>query len=241
MSELEDVVRKLTRPINGQYPRPWMTSMKDPARARVFVVGRNQATGFPENAIESHAAYLDALFNRNGRSARALYDQIRTAEGRGPSPTRKNLDSLTSALLGAGVTEVLETNVICYSTPMSRDLSRAQHDGGRQRGTEIFTALLDVIRPAVLIAHGSGTHRDLARLLGVALPAAPESAGAAGGALRVHARLARGPYDVIVYVIPSLAPPAFNRWASWAADHLHAMARAVATHLGDDDPARSSP
>lgn len=231
MGEFEDVIRKLTRPIKGQYPRPWMTGMKDPARARVFIVGRNQATGFPEDAINRHDGYLDALFNRNGRSARALYDQIRTAEDRGPSPTRKNLDSLTSALRGVGVTEVLETNVVCYSTPMSADLSRPEHDGGRRQGTEIFASLLDMVRPPVLIAHGSGTHRHLGRLLGVALPDSPESAEAGVTAARVHAHLAGRPFDTTVFVIPSLAPPAFNRWASWAPVYLRAMASAVAAHL----------
>ena len=36
---LEAAMRKLTLPINGQYPRPWMTFSKDPASSKVFVVG----------------------------------------------------------------------------------------------------------------------------------------------------------------------------------------------------------
>lgn len=232
MTELEQHILELTRPLNGQYPRPWMTSMRDPQHARVFVVGRNQATGFPTDRIGSQDAYLDALFNRDGRSMRALYDELRSADGKGPSPTRQNQDRLTESLRRAGVTEVLETNVICYSTPMSSDLARREHTGGRKRGSEIFTTLLDLIRPPVLIAHGAGTHKELAGMLDVTLPDAPESLTDGVRSTRVESRLAGERYTTTVFVLPSLAPPAFNRWSGWAREHLDAVALAVATELG---------
>ena len=42
--QFEEAIRRLTEPINGQYPRPWMTEMKRPWEADVFIVGKNQRT-----------------------------------------------------------------------------------------------------------------------------------------------------------------------------------------------------
>ena len=39
----ETKIRELTKPINGQLPRPWMTELEDPAQADVFIVGMNPA------------------------------------------------------------------------------------------------------------------------------------------------------------------------------------------------------
>ena len=110
-SEFESTIAELTQPINGQYPRPWMTTLEDPTLAEVFVVGMNQAKTFSAATVGSHERYLDALFNRNGQSCRKLYDE---ASGGSPSPTRKNMDSLGRCLKQHGITNVLETNVICY-------------------------------------------------------------------------------------------------------------------------------
>jgi hypothetical protein len=231
VSNFEALIRGLTRPINTQYPRPWLTRMRHPERARVFVVGRNQATGFPVAKVGSHDDYLDALFNRNGRSCRALYDQVRAEMGKGPSPTRMHLDALTDALEQQGASDVLETNVVCYSTPMSADLNRAEHAGGRKHGTEIFLALLDAIRPRILIAHGAGTRYELARLLESSLP--DPATSPTGGIPQVKVRLVLNGrlYAPTVFTLPSLAPPAYNRWAKWATIHMHAVSEAVAASL----------
>jgi hypothetical protein len=135
MNKFEATIRDLTRPVNGQYPRPWMTKLTDPTSARVFIVGKNQAKGYPVERVGSHHRYLDTLFNRNGQSNRALYDLI---TGGQPSPTRENIDSLTTRLERLGVREVVETNVICYSTPLSTDLTLSEHRGGRERGGKSF-------------------------------------------------------------------------------------------------------
>ena len=92
MSALEASIRRLTQPVNGQFPRPWMTNMARPENARIFVVGYNQATGFPAALIGSHDDYIDALFNRNDGSCRNLYEQLRDDDG--TSPTRRNIDKL---------------------------------------------------------------------------------------------------------------------------------------------------
>ena len=66
----EDNIRQLTQPINNQYPRPWMTDLKNPKQAKVFIVGKNQAKTFQVDQVGSHQKYLDYLFNRNGLSCR---------------------------------------------------------------------------------------------------------------------------------------------------------------------------
>ena len=168
MSPLEASIRRLTQPVNGQFPRPWMTTMAHPEKARIFVVGYNQATCFPAARIGSHDDFIDALFNRNERSCRKLYEQLRGEDG--PSPTRKNIDRLPENLAREGLDDVVETNVICYSTPMSSDLT-SEKAAGRQ----IFREILAIIRPEVLIAHGAGTAKELGRVLSKQLPAEASS------------------------------------------------------------------
>ncbi len=58
---LEDEIWGLTRKINGQYPRPWMTNLTDPMNAEVFIVGGNQATPYTDDEIQSHDQHLDIL------------------------------------------------------------------------------------------------------------------------------------------------------------------------------------
>lgn len=212
---LEVAIRQLTRPINGQYPRPWMTSLTNPAEANVFTVGKNQRNGYDATRVGSHDHYIDTLFNRGSETCRALYDRMTGT----PSPTRKNADSLVQQLFDRGVSKVIETNVICYSTPMSADLRAAHHIGGTERGTEIFKLVLRLIQPKVLIAHGTDTARRLGKVLGQALPAPPERPGKPRS-VRIG--------DAILFVIPSLAPPAFNKWSSWSRDHIAALSDQVA-------------
>ena len=38
----ESAIRELVKPLNNQYPRPWVTKLDDPLQADVFVVGKNQ-------------------------------------------------------------------------------------------------------------------------------------------------------------------------------------------------------
>jgi len=215
---LEAIIRDLTKPLNNQCPRPWMTSSRSPWNVRVFTVGRNQRNSFRVDAVGSHEEYLDALFNRNGAGCRALYDRLTEK----PTPTRQNVDKLVAKLAAAGVLEVLETNVICYSTPMSADLRNGEHAGGRQRGTELFRAILEMVEPSVIVAHGAGTAEDLSRVLNAPLPRVPTGPGPT-------ARTAIG--DLSIWLIPSLAPPSWNSWMRWADDHLEQVCREVADHV----------
>lgn len=224
---LEASLRRLTQPVDGQFLRPWMTDMAHPEKARIFVVGRNPATRFPAALIGSHDDYIDALFNRNDRSCRKLYEQLRGDDGL--SPTRKNIGKLRENLAREGLTDVVETNVICYSTPMSSDLTKS----GKAVGGQIFEEILAIIRPKILIAHGAGTAKELGRVLSARLPAAASNQADDVSCAHVHAHLRGESYAPIVFVIPSLAPPAWNVWQKWAEPHLAETCAQVRKFLDD--------
>jgi hypothetical protein len=210
----EAAITRLTRECNGQYPRPWMTSLADPLTASLFIVGRNQATGYPASKLP-HKRHLDALFNRAGESCRKLYDEMTDSH---PSQTRRNIDHLHEILKRRGVDRILETNVVCYSTPMSDDLCLPAHVGGTVRGTAIFCALLRFVKPKVLIVHGSGASAILGRLLSRPLPAPPSE---------VSEPESTDINGMKVFVIPSLAPPKWNHWCRWADTYLTKVAKAA--------------
>ncbi len=179
-----------TAPIDGQFPRPWMTDLSDPTEADCFIVGRNQRNGYAVDLVGSQQRHVDALFNRNGQSCRGLYEQLCET-----SPTRTNIDRLSERLKHVGA-KVLETNVVCFSTPMSADLTEDQ----RKVGTKIFEWVHNWISPKVVVVHGRGAAKDLARL------------------------------DIAnsrVIEMPSLAPPAYNRWHSRSEAELDRVAEAV--------------
>jgi hypothetical protein len=126
------------------------------------------------------------------------------------------------------VTDVLETNVICYSTPMSSDLRHRLHTGGAARGREIFKTLLDIINPQIMIVHGSGTVKELSKVLKHPLPSPPTELRA------TPVETNRG--KMSVFIIPSLAPPGCNRWSLWPTNILRMSVgqwqRVLAKHLG---------
>ena len=233
--KLREAIRELTCPINGQYPRPWMVE-GNPAEAEVFLVGKNQKNQFttsdiltpsdiPTHDESTHDEFLDAHFNcGDPNDCRALYDKATRGN---PSRTRKNIDRLRDYLREEGVTKVLETNVICYSTSMSADLRRSEHSGGQLRGCEIFRAVLDGVRPKALVVFGVGAAEKLGKTLGGSLPAPihhPEFK-ACPTLLQVEWG------QVGVLVIPSLAPPKWNQWCSQADAAFPVIARTVAEML----------
>jgi hypothetical protein len=223
MTNLEQVIRPLTTAINGQYPRPWMTSMRDPSRATVFVVGYNPAKPYPIDRVP-YERHIDALFNRNGETCRGLYSEV-TNE----SPTRGNIELLTAKLASLGITSVLETNVVCYSTGKKRDLGSPAHAGGKARGLELFRALVHEIRPKVIVVHGKGVRDEFNRAFTAdpPLPSPPDRPD-----LFVHQELSGG---TRVFVIPSLALPGYQNWpplnsfCNWAAPYLDQLAARIVT------------
>ena len=196
--------------------------MKNPLEAEVFIVGKNQKKGYSVCKI-SHQRHLDALFNRNGESCRGLYDEL---SGGKPSPTRKNTDDLVARLNKRNIHNILETNVICYSTPMSSDLSNSIHSGGAKKGEEIFRYLLTEIAPSVIIVHGADSVKRISSILKASLKLKR---------LRVP-DCSDDICDVqtdkhMVIPIPSLAPPAFNKWSQWSNGYLDEVASRVCEKL----------
>ena len=201
--KLREAIHELTRPINGQYPRPWM-AYGDPAEADVFIVGMNQRKAYKVGEVGEHHQFLDAHFNVHSPDCcRALYDKV---SGGRPSPTRCNTDRIRACLEHVGAAKILETNVICYSSPMSEDLCR----DGIERGIKIFRTVLDGIRPKVLVVHGAGATKTLGKTLRASLPSPVYNPKFA--LHRKSINVGWGMVDVLV--IPSLAPPAWNRWCS---------------------------
>ena len=201
-------------------------------RRKFSLVGRNPGITIAEADAGSHQEFLDAMFNCAGPGR--CYELIRNSrdwQARRAS-TRPNLDLLHDHLKREGVTNVLETNVICYATPMSKDLRRDEHKGGTSKGREIFSVVLDVIRPKALVVFGKGATKDLGKALSAPgrkvklLPPVhdpefklrPESAKTAWG-------------EVNVLAIPSLAPPAWNKWSRQADAAFPVIARTVAEIL----------
>ena len=218
MDKFEEKIRELTKPINGQLPRPWMTKMRNPLEADVFIVGRNQRNPYSEIEI-LHQRHLDALFNRNGESCRGLYDEVTKGK---PSRTRRNIDDLAARLNQRNIHNILETDVVCYSTPMGADLRKQTNAGGAIKGEEIFRYLLAEIAPAVLIVHGAGSVKHISRMLEMDRLKVPRSTDEI--------------FDVqterhLVIPVPSLAPPAFNKWSSWSDGYLDEVADRVREKL----------
>ena len=131
-------IREIIKPLGGQYARPWMTKLKRPLEAEVFIIGRNNAVRFPSSIPRRR--YVDSLFNRNGESCRGFYDEIR--EGKATA-SRSNIEELANRLYRRGIKKTLETNVIAYSSRMFRNLTRQQ----RREGKNFFCKLLHRVRP----------------------------------------------------------------------------------------------
>ena len=184
----------------------------------MFIVGRNQRNPYSEIGI-LHQRHLDALFNRNGESCRGLYDEVTKGK---PSPTRRKIDDLAARLNQRNIHNILETDVVCYSTPISADLRKLANAGGARKGEEIFRYLLAEIAPTVLIVHGAGSVKHISRILKMDRLEVPRSTDEI--------------FDVqteqhLVIPVPSLAPPAFNRWSSWSDGYLDKVADRVREKL----------
>jgi hypothetical protein len=225
MTALETRLRPLLEPVAGQWLRPWMTALPDPSTADVFIVGQNQAKTYAVDVLPS-VRYFDSLFNRNGESCRALYDEL---TGGRASPTRRHIDTLASDLSFA---RVLESNIVCYSTPRAADLKDMAHADGLLRGARIFPTLLDEIRPKVVILHGAGTISLAERYLrGLPNLAEPRSAEAIK-AVRVDLEPFGNRFNTHMIVIPSLSPPKFNQWIGWWPDARRRVATLTRNILG---------
>lgn len=229
MDKFEQLIRDLTTEINGQYPRPWMTDLENPSCADVFIVGYNPATAYPSNDV-SYERFIDSLFNRNGETCRKFYAEITKQ-----TPTRSNIEMLVDKLTKIGVSSILETNVVCYGAKKKKYLRRREHVGGKARGMEIFRKLVEVIRPKVILIHGNGVCKTFRYSFNLSLlPDAPEAKN-----MFVQVKLDWG---TELFVIPSLALPAFRNWpksplesfCNWADEYLDEVSKRILTVIEPD-------
>lgn len=181
----------MTMPRNGAYPRPWTTD-SDPTAVDVLIVGASSAKKFYVADVGSHEQFLDGLWNRNGRTCRAMYD----AATKRPSRTRGNLDRLSAMLAVRGLTS-MQTNVSCASAPYDAEVSNED----RIHGTELFKAVVEYVPWKVMIVYGAGASEALGRAFGVVMPMVPDPQSPAVWTT-IHERP--------VYVSPTLAYPAYR-------------------------------
>jgi hypothetical protein len=204
-AQLRQLADEAVGPIETGYLRPWMCT-GDATRAQVFIVGANAATPLAANAVPRNE-YIDALMT-GGKRLRDIYLQARMT-GR-PSPTRLNIDRLTSLLMEHGTNSVLETNVWTMPTASLRELKRSQRDAH----AAVLPRLVAILQPKALVVHGVTATQGLGDSLGRhLLPATATPVSYLG--------------SPAIWATPSLSPPAANRWlpAGWA--QLDAVARAV--------------
>lgn len=223
MDKFEQRIRELTKAINGQHPRPWMTDLKDPSCAEVFIVGYNQATAYHSDFVD-YERFMDSLFNRNGERCRQFYEDYRKSHNdttkKKKSRTRTNIEMFTDKLNDVGVYSILETNVVCYGAPKKKHLRLPEHNGGKARGMEIFRSLVNEIGPRALILHGKDVCKEFRRAFNLAsLPDPPETKDEF-----VQKELDSGTQ---LFVIRSLGQPEFNKWKKWSDDYLGEVAKRV--------------
>jgi hypothetical protein len=202
----EELIRAKTTPRGGAYPRPWMTDT-NPEQAKVLIVGASSAKPFHCTDVGDHNQFLDALWNRNGRSCRAMYEAATTK----PSRTRPNLDRLSGMLAACGLTS-MQTNVSCASARYDAELS----DEDRAHGTEIFKAVVEHVPWRAMIIYGVGASERFGRAFGMSMPQVPTPDSAP---VQVNFR------GRIVFVSPTLAPPSY-RTSVWP--YLERLVRVVA-------------
>lgn len=191
MIAFEDRIRAMTVARAGAYPRPWTTET-DPEQADVLIVGASSAKTFRIEDVGSHDHFLDALWNRNGQSCRAMYDAATTK----PSRTRPNLDRLSRMLADIGLSS-LQTNVACASAPSDAEVSPED----RTHGTALFKAVVAHVPWKVMIVDGVGASERLGRAFGMAMPPVPSP-----DSKPVQTTIDGRP----VFVSPTLAPPSYR-------------------------------
>lgn len=169
------------------------------------------------------------LFNQNGLNCEKLYQELGFK-----SRSRTYIDRFCRELGARGIDDVLQTNVICYSTGKASELSKAEHSAGRSRGAEIFRALVSHVKPRVMVVHGSGTATMLRKAFRVEFDGPPSNTGPATD--RIYAsRLSidGGPMEIIA--MPTLAMSGVTRWLRWQPRYFALVADHIASALKAKD------
>lgn len=206
MTELERGIRAMTVARNGAYPRPWTTDT-DPEQADVLIVGASSAKTFNVADVGSHERFLDALWNRNGQTCRAIY----RAATEKPSPTRRNLDRLSTMLAAYKLTS-LQTNVTCASARYDAEVTKED----RAHGAELFKAVVAHVPWKAMIVYGTGASKEFGHAFGVEVPPVPSPDSTPVSTTFQGRR---------VFVTPTLAFPAY-RASVWP--HLERVVMEIA-------------
>lgn len=201
-----------------------MTHLKAIQSTKVFVVGNHFSVPYLANSVK-YERFIDSLFNRNGESCQAFYEEITSR-----TPSRSNIELLSMKLNNAGCDSVIETNVCCYGVKKADYLRHPKHHGGKERGIKIFRTLVEIIRPKVIVIYGKGACKEFRRALDLSspLPCPPQKKNDFA-----QDKFADGTH---VFVIPSLGEPAFRNWpkkplesfCNWADEYLDEVASRVA-------------
>ncbi len=157
----EKAISELIVPTDGYWPRPWFTE-HDPMSCNLLLVGASSAKPFAVASLPEKGEFLDAHFNRNGSSCRALYDRLVDA----PSRTRRNIDRAMGLLEEVGW-RVMQTNVTCASAPVDSAVSR----NARKQGTEIFRVIVERVPWKAMVVFGAGAAKRFGKALRITIPA----------------------------------------------------------------------
>lgn len=207
----EKVISELTLAVDGQYPRPWTCDFKEPLKAEGMILGFNQARKYSSNDL-THEEFMDYHFGRCGTSY-DLYNRLNPD----PSPTRENIAKLAKQL----DRKVLESDVYCYSSRKSKDLSAS----GREIGRKLAHTVIAGVAPKFMIVYGAKPEKAFWKELqksGAVIEKTEALSEQNVTAFRLKLDRARlnanfsGSFDTLVLFIPSLSLPQWNKW-KWEA------------------------
>jgi hypothetical protein len=238
--QFRDLIDSLVTPIAGQYPRPWMTASNNPRAARVFLVGYNQATRYDSATVNemvgNRKGYIRCLFNdqpSEGISCHALHTHVLESLNQDPSRTRRKINQIKESLASLNITDVLETNIFCYSTRSAAELR--ENPQGAERGRKIFCNLLKHVRPKVIIAHGKKTVEVLEAMLCSQFPAVSSRTDQwVWNSEETQRELDSKPYSPLVFTIRSLSSRDWPRWEENAQSAIKSMSDKIDKFLNQN-------
>jgi hypothetical protein len=139
-----------------------LVSKQDPIPGCVFLVGINPATPILPCDLEIDE-YISLLLDYE--RFLSYYRATRRDQGKSPlSRTRTGMDSFIRWLSQSVPDPIIETNVIPYPSPRSKDLKMVP-EWVKARARMIFAELLQRLRPRLLLLHGKDTVVETANLL----------------------------------------------------------------------------
>jgi len=129
------------------------------------------------------------------------------------------------------VNKIIETNVICFSKD-ERIKDNKLNREGKEVGSKIFRSIVDIIRPKVMIVHGSDPCKTVADFLKIPEPIMPDNEDKSVKFFHALGTSLGKNYQPALFFIPSLGGPGWNRWKPWANEHLGEVCKGVKEFLG---------